>query len=115
MKQTILILLLAFGMRAQEIQPDVKHVYASWIGTTLIGTSINHYLDRPTLSTWIGGITMFGIGAAKEYIYDRKMGKGVFSKQDLMSDGWGCALGLVTCRVVIDIKEHKPKQKWKIQ
>lgn len=108
MKQTIIVLLLAFGMKAQKFNDQdgsVKHVYASWICSTLIGTTVNHYLDRPTLSTWIGGVSMFGIGCAKEYIWDRKMKKGVFSKDDLISDGWGCALGLVTCRVVIDIKE----------
>ena len=117
MKQTIIILLIAFGMKAQESKTDVLHVYSSWAGTTLIGTSINHYLDRPTLSTWLGGVTMFGIGLGKEYIWDKKMKRGTFNKNDIVLNSWGCALGLVTCRVVIDIKqrnnnEDKRKYTW---
>ncbi len=113
MKQTILILLIAFGMKAQENKTDVLHVYGSWAGTTLIGTSINHYLDRPTLSTWLGGVTMFGIGLGKEYIWDKKMKRGTFNKNDIVLNGWGCALGLVTCRVVIDIKYKKDEPRRK--
>jgi hypothetical protein len=117
MKQTILIILLAFGMRAQSWQKfgegsesgRVKHFYASAIGTTLIGNEINKRIDKPMLSTWLGGISMFGIGAAKEIVWDGMMQKGVKSKDDLFMNGWGCLTGMMVCRVVIDIKEKKHK------
>jgi hypothetical protein len=112
MKQTIIILLLAFGMKAQTwekigtgtMQSDTKHFYVSAIGTTLIGTTVNHYIDKPMLSTWIGGVSMFGIGLGKELIYDGMMKRGVKSKQDVFINGWGSLVGMMTCRVVIDIK-----------
>ena len=117
--KTIIVLLLAFGMKAQINDQDgsVKHIYASWIGSTLIGTSINHYIDKPTLSTWLGSISMFGIGLGKEYIWDKKMKKGVFSKEDIIHNGWGSALGLISTRVIIDIRyknedKHKTKNTW---
>jgi len=113
----ISLLLISFNMIGQNIVDNdpstVKHVYASWIGSTLIGTSVNHFIDRPTLSTWIGGISMFVIGLGKEYIWDKKMKRGVFSKDDIISDLWGIGLGLVTCRVVIDIRQNKEDDKYR--
>lgn len=113
MKQTLIALLISFNMLGQEYTGEVKHVYASWIGSTLIGTSVNHFIDRPTLSTWIGGVSMFGIGLGKEYVWDRKLKKGVFSKDDIVHNGWGTCLGLLTCRVVIDIRQKKEDNKYK--
>ena len=115
MKQTIIILLLTFGMRGQtwekmgtsSVQSDTKHFYASCIGTTLIGTTVNHFIDNPTISSCIGGVTMFGIGAAKEIIWDGKMKRGVKSKDDIFMNGWGSLVGMMTCRVVIDLKYRK--------
>lgn len=104
--------MLPFGMRAQTWQKwgegdnlgRSKHFYASAIGTTLIGNEINKRIDRPMLSTWLGGVSMFGIGLGKELIYDGWMKRGVKSKDDLLMNGWGCLAGMMTCRVVIDIK-----------
>jgi hypothetical protein len=115
MKQTFLILLLTIGMRSQTWQNfgegsesgRVKHFYASAIGTTIIGNEINKRIDKPMLSTWLGGISMFGIGAAKEIVWDGMMNKGVKSKDDLFMNGWCCLTGMIVCRVVIDIKERK--------
>lgn len=97
-----------------KVPNSVAHTYVSWIGTTLIGNAVNDRIHKPTLSTWIGSVSMFGIGLGKEYIWDKKMGKGVFNKMDIADNAWGCALGLVTCRVVIDIKDNKKKKKLNI-
>lgn len=119
MKTTILILLLAFGMRGQSepkwIQElansseknKAQHYWASNIGTMLIGSTIYHYTERPGLSSLASGVLMFGVGAAKEFIWDGKMNRGVKSGGDIFMNGWGCLTGMIQVRVFIDIKQRK--------
>lgn len=113
MKTTALILLLAFGMRAQNWDFDMDkkdkqaHMWASGLGTIVLGNTYYHFTERPGLSSILGGVTMFGIGLTKEIVYDGIMKRGVKSKGDLFADGWGCVTGIIMCRVVIDIKEKK--------
>jgi hypothetical protein len=115
MKQTIILLLLAFGMRAQSWQKfgegsesgRAKHFWVCNIGTTLIGNEINKRINRPGLSCISAGAIMFGAGYLKEEIHDGIMKRGVKSKDDLFMNGWGCLTGMMVCRVVIDIKERK--------
>lgn len=108
MKTTALILLLAFGMRAQKLDQDgsTRHFYAGFGITCISGSIIQHYTDKPTLAC-LGGI---GIGVlsgfAKEYIWDRKMGKGVFSQKDYLMTAWGALCGGLVLRCAIDVKER---------
>ena len=87
-----------------------KHYWVSAIGTTILSTSINHYIERPTISSWVGGVTMFGVGLGKEYIWDGKMKRGVKSGGDLFMDAMGCLGGMMFGRVVIDLGDKKNKQ-----
>ena len=45
------------------------------------------------------------VGLGKEYVWDKSMNRGEFSKLDLVSDAWGCLLGGITLRCTIDYKE----------
>lgn len=87
-----------------------QHYWVSNLGTMAIGSIVYHYTNRPTLSSWAGGITMFGIGCAKEYIWDGKMKRGVKSGGDTFMNGWGCIFGIMQCRVIIDIKQRKKNE-----
>ena len=87
-----------------------KHYWVSAIGTCVIATSLDHYIERPTISSWVGGVTMFGVGLGKEYIWDGRMKRGVKSGGDVFMDFWGCFTGMAIGRVVIDLKERKNKQ-----
>lgn len=50
---------------------------------------------------------IFCSGAGKEYIYDRYLKKGTFSKQDMYDTFWGSATGMVFLRVGINEWEKK--------
>lgn len=89
-----------------------KHYWVSAIGTCVIATSLDHYIERPTISSWVGGVTMFGVGLGKEYIWDGRMKRGVKSGGDLFMDGMGCLGGVMIGRVIINIKERK---RWRIK
>ncbi len=117
--KTLLFVLFSLGAFAQTDRSDVKHFYAG-AGITFVSASIiNHYTDKPTLSTW-GGITIGCLaGLGKEYIYDRAMNKGVFSKDDYLMTFWGAACGGVVIRCTIDFrsrnsKPHKDKYRYEI-
>lgn len=84
-----------------------KHYWVSAIGTCVIATSLDHYIERPTISSWVGGITMFGFGLGKEYIWDGRMKRGVKSGGDVFMDFWGCFTGIAMARVTIDLKQRK--------
>jgi len=117
----LLIPFISFGQTPKWIdqlsqmseKDKAKHYWVSNLGTMAIGGVVYHYTERPGLSSLAGGVTMFGIGAAKEFIWDGKMKKGTKSGGDLFMDGWGCLVGMMQIRVVIDIKERKKTRQWK--
>lgn len=49
-------------------------------------------------------------GYAKEYIWDKEMGRGTFSKNDLMCTAWGSMLGTIGLVVSFDIKEKRKRK-----
>lgn len=114
-----LFLLIAHFSWGQNDPSQIKHFYAG-AGITFISASIiNHYTDKPTLSTW-GGITIGCLaGLGKEYIYDKAMKKGVFSKDDYLMTFWGAACGGVVIRCTIDFRSRglqprRNKDKYKL-
>lgn len=118
MKKLILILLCS-NMFGQKFDDRAAHFY-SGAGITFVSASIiNHYTDKPTLSTW-GGITIGCLaGLGKEYIYDKAMKKGVFSKDDYLMTFWGAACGGVVIRCTIDFRQRgkeprRNKDKYKL-
>ena len=103
--KTLLLILLSFTLSAQKIPSDAKHVYATCGITHAVGWVVQNKTDRPGLSCLIGMSSGMLVGLGKEYIWDRKLGKGEFSKLDIANDAWGCLLGGLTLRVAIDWKE----------
>ena len=108
-----LLLLIPFVTFGQKIQDDVKHFYSGAAITFISGSIINHYIDRPTISVWSGMAIGCGAGLAKEYIYDKAMKRGVFSKDDYLMTFWGSACSGVVLRCVIDLREVgiKPRKR----
>ena len=114
-----LLLLIPFVTFGQKFDDATKHFYAGAGITFISGSIINHYIDRPTISVWSGMAIGCGAGLAKEYIYDKAMKKGVFSKDDYLMTFWGSACSGVVLRCVIDIKSNgftprKKKDKYKL-
>lgn len=88
-----------------------QHYWVSSIGVVVIGTSINHYIEKPAVSSLIAGVVMFGIGELKESVWDGIMNRGVKSGGDRFMNGVGCVAGMMKCRVVIDIRESGLKKR----
>ena len=100
----ILLILLSFSLSAQ-IPSDAKHVYATCAITHFVGWGVYHKTEKPGLSCLIGMGSGMLVGLGKEYIWDKKLDKGTFSKLDLASDAWGCLIGGITLRCAIDWSE----------
>ena len=103
--RAIFLILLSFTLSAQKIPDDAKHVYATCAITHAVGWGVYYKTDKPGLSCVIGMGAGMIAGLGKEYIWDKKLDKGTFSKLDLASDAWGCLLGGITLRCAIDWKE----------
>lgn len=114
-KVIALFLILAASVNAQSWSNDfgksdknsIKHYWISNLGTMGLGYGYYKLTDKPMLSSFLGGLTMFGVGYAKEVVWDGKMGKGNKSTSDLFFDGWGSLTGMLQCRVVIDLEQRK--------
>lgn len=105
MKKLILILLCS-NMFGQKFDDKALHFYSGAGITFVTGSIVNHYTHKPTLSTWVGIGTGVLAGLGKEYIYDKAMNKGVFSKDDYLMTFWGAACGGVVIRCAIDFRSR---------
>jgi len=117
--KTLVFVLFSLGAFGQKFDDATKHFYSGAAITFVSGSIINHYIDRPTISVWSGMAIGCGAGLAKEYIYDKAMKKGIFSKDDYLMTFWGSACSGVVLRCVIDIrsqgfKPRRNKNKYKI-
>lgn len=104
--KTLLLILFPFLLSAQ-IDDSQLHMYAGNIITGYLGSSAYYWGISPLKSVFIGGAAGFAAGAGKEYIYDRYLKKGTFSKQDMYDTFWGSATGMVFLRVGINEWEKK--------
>ena len=90
--------------QAQKITDDNKHFIAGAVisaGSALILHKITH---KPLLSC-IDGFTIGVIsGYAKEYIYDRRLGYGVFNRNDYRLTSRGAFAGIIIVGFIIKIK-----------
>ncbi len=85
----------------------------NWAGTGIsVSTAlfVNHFLfkdKRPFTSSCIG----FGMGvlagALKETVWDKKMDRGVCSRQDFYDTVWGSLVGSLCVRVYFDCRKRK--------
>lgn len=82
---------------------------------TIIAVSTGEILYQTTdlegLSSAIGGLTAITITVGKEYIYDRKLGYGIFSVGDIIAGCMGAVTGAMIHRVIIDLRyKHRQKE-----
>lgn len=106
-----ILLLIPFISFGQNDPSQIKHFYAGAGITFVTGSIVNHYTHKPTLSTWVGIGTGVLAGIGKEYIYDKAMQKGVFSKDDYLMTFWGAACSGVVLRCVIDFRSRGDEPK----
>lgn len=116
MKKLILALLILFSLRIQaqqnqnfwnKLPDDAKHVYAGVLITAASGSIVYQITDKPGWSVLLGFTCGVGAGLAKEFIWDKAMGKGTFNKWDAFETAWGAGIGSICLRVGIDVHERR--------
>lgn len=109
MKKRIgLLFLLCFMNKKVNAQlDDALHFYAGAGTAVVVSTSLNHYINRPTVSCLTGIATGVAVGAAKEYIWDGYFHLGVKNNLDFFTTSFGAVQGGMAGRVIIDLKEQK--------
>lgn len=101
MKQITILLLLAFGMKAQRFDDKNAHFLAGQMISTNVGAT--YYLIKPYKpfkACLVGFIAGSVAGVGKE-LYDSRKGGTGFNKADLTTTMWGALVGSVTLRVGI--------------
>lgn len=101
----LLIILFPFLLHSQD--GSTLHFYAGFGITMISGSIIYHYTENTTLSCLSGLGTGILAGLGKEYIWDRKLKRGVFGKEDYLTTGWGAFVGTIVLRCSIDIVQKK--------
>ena len=104
MKQTILLLLLAFGMKAQRLDMMLKddknwHFICGQTISSTVGTA--YFLAKPYKpfrACLVGFMAGSLVGLGKE-LYDSRKGGSGFDSEDLKVTMWGSLVGSITLRV----------------
>jgi hypothetical protein len=103
----IILLLICSLSYGQKMTDDTKHFIAG-VGITITSSYVIHKITKRPFLSCISGLAIgVGTGLAKEYIYDRAMGKGVFNKQDYKNTAIGSVFGYMTIQCLITIKKRK--------
>jgi hypothetical protein len=107
----LLLVILFPCLLVGQIPADVKHVYAGVGISAGVGVMTYKLTDGRWLPSLGAGLAS-GIlaGYAKEYVWDKGMGRGTFSKNDIICTAWGSMLGTICITVYFDHQERK-KQK----
>ena len=87
-----------------QMSDDNKHVIAGAVisaGTAMILNKITH---KPICNLIDGFIVGMASGYAKEYIWDRKLGNGVFNRNDYRLTTRGAFAGVIMVGLIIKIK-----------
>ncbi len=83
---------------------NTLHVWAGILITFFFGLTSWYIFDIiPFTACLIGLLIGNAAGFGKEFIWDKKLGKGVFNWQDIYATGWGTMVGAVSLRVSIDV------------
>ena len=106
MKKILILLFVTFGMKAQ-IDDKGKHYLAGVIISNWAGSSAYYFGAKPLKACLIGFTAGALTGLGKEYIYDKQMGRGTFSKPDLEMTVWGSLVGTFCLRIAIDRNQKK--------
>ena len=77
------------------------HIIAGFLITVSSSLLIYHFTLNEWISCLIGFLLGIITGLFKEYIWDKKWGKGVFNIWDAINTTWGSILGIVTSIILI--------------
>ena len=106
----LLILLFPLSLFSQMDDRD-KHMFAGNIISTGVGVTTYQLTNKPFLSVSAGFVSGVLAGILKEEVYDKRWGKGVYSKTDMYDTTWGSTVGSIIVIVYIDVKrKHKFKR-----
>ena len=107
MGKLLIIFLLSSICVNSQIDDKTKHFYAGF-GITVISAEItNQLIEKPAISSAIGGALGITATILKEVIYDGLMNRGTKSFADGMVGCFGSATGAMVIRVRFDLQDKK--------
>ena len=83
----------------------IKHIYAGTFISQGTAGLIDIKLNAPIKSALIGIVVGGLAGVAKEYYYDRKLGRGTFEYRDMGNTFYGSVVGGFKVTFYLKIKE----------
>ena len=114
MLKLLIILLLSLCSQFVNGQKDYsrdKHMLAGNIISTGVGIGTYHLTHKMGLSVGVGFASAVLVGYLKEEIYDKRMGKGTYSRLDMMDTGWGASVGSLIVVVYIDVNRKNKQER----
>jgi hypothetical protein len=112
--KTILLILLTLSLSGQTFKDKdwnaEKHFYASF-GINLITSEVVYRVTKNPYKAALTGIAVSkALGYAKERIWDKEMGRGVYSNADLLVNAFGNIAGTFVFIIRLDVKNKNKKQ-----
>ena len=81
-------------IKFNKIDDKALHVYACLVISVITGVLCYCYLNTGILVSITNGFVLaIVIGFAKEFIWDKALGKGTFNWWDIFYDFWGALIG----------------------
>lgn len=96
-----------------SVKSNTKHFYASLLLTAGISETIDYIELEKGIEPHrgrniiIAGAATYAIGEIKERVYDKAMGRGVFSRADLFFNAWGVTCGMMVKTCINDWRERR--------
>jgi len=89
-----------------KIDDTTKHVWAGMIISALTAFLLVKLNLHHALASVLGLIVGVMAGLGKEFLWDKKLGKGTFNMNDYLATGWGSFVGafiyFVGCIIIRD-------------
>lgn len=89
-------------IKFDKVDDKALHVYTGVIMICTIGLII-YYFTKSYWSIPPALVISIIIGALKEWIYDKLLGKGISSKEDFIATLWGSTVGSIILLVILVI------------
>lgn len=110
MKKIITLLLIASIAKGQRMNDDSKHFYAGF-GITLTTHFITSQFNvKPVKSRALGFLAGMTANFLKEFVWDKRLDRGVYSNEDLAFTSYGVVLGTGVSFCIDDNKKSKLRQ-----
>lgn len=109
MKNIITLILITSIAKGQRINDDSKHFYAGF-GITLTTHFIaSQFNVKPCKARALGFLAGMTANVLKEFVWDKRLNKGVYSNEDLAFTTYGVALGTGIAFCIDDTKKNTIK------